>query len=385
MLRAFFERCLQLLAELLPKQPNRWVFGSWFGQAYADNPKAVFEYVLRHAPHRKPVWVTFQRSVYAELKNQGLPVALAQSWIGKWYQLTAGVAVFATGYTTDFKASCIGSKTKKVQLWHGAGLKKIGQIPETSLEKPALYDLVATSSPALKQRAIDEFGVSATAAIVTGMPRLDTLTQTPQLNAISRQMARSRKLGETVVLCAFTHRFEAKTSVLLQLLEEAQQLSSELNEHGIKLFIKPHFYDMQVHRAALAETTYGEGPVVLVSSETIANDILSLFDQADFLITDFSSTFTDFLLTGKPVIFFDATSGMNHKNFYFDYATHTPGPKVKNWKECMDEIELFRKNPARFLAERQRMRRFFHQYTDGQNTQRVVAAIEQLVTNGRVT
>lgn len=384
MLRAFFERCLQLLAELLPKQPNRWVFGSWFGQAYADNPKVVFEYVLRHAPHSKPIWITLQHSVYEELKNQGLPVALAQSWIGKWYQLTAGVVIFSTGYTTDFKASCIGSKTKKVQLWHGAGLKKIGQIPKTSLEKPALYDLVATSSPALKQRAIDEFGVSAAAAIVTGMPRLDGLTQSPQHNRVSRHMERCRRQGDTVVLCAFTHRFEAKASILLQLLKEVQQLSPELDKHRIKLFIKPHFYDTMVHGAALAEAAHWEGPVVLVSSRTIANDILSLFDQTDILITDYSSTFTDFLLTGKPVIFFDAASDMNHKNFYFDYATHTPGPKVKNWQECLDEVKLFRKTPARFLAERQRMQRFFHQHTDGQNTQRVVTAIEQLMTNNMV-
>ena len=44
---------------LLPRDKNIWVFGSWFGQRYSDNSRAMYEFVLENRPDIKPFWITF--------------------------------------------------------------------------------------------------------------------------------------------------------------------------------------------------------------------------------------------------------------------------------------------------------------------------------------
>lgn len=388
MLRLIFENLLCFAAMVVPKSQRLWVFGSWFGQLYADNPRSVYEYVLlKHQKTVNPIWITFNKDVYVQLKRQHLPVALAQSWLGKWYMFRAGVAVFSTGYTTDFKSSCIGTKTKKVQLWHGAGLKKIGSIPRSSKEKPSHYDLMLVSSPAMKKRAIAEFGLSANKVQITGMPRLDVLANNNQIakdylstNTIITQMRADRLAGNTIVLCAFTHRFDSKSSVLHDLFKESEVLDKKLKKARVVLFIKPHFYDHYLYGKNILSQLTSLSTIKIIDNESIDHTILNLFADSDLLLTDYSSTFSDFLLTKKPIIFFDPEKTVKKQNFYFDYATHTPGPKVTDWTECITIIKQLKRQPDSFLSARNKLRKVFHSYADGKNTRRAFERIKSLVT-----
>ena len=53
-----FIPCWYLL-KLFPRDENIWVFGSWFGDLFSDNPKALFEYSLNQKNDNiKCVWLT---------------------------------------------------------------------------------------------------------------------------------------------------------------------------------------------------------------------------------------------------------------------------------------------------------------------------------------
>ena len=77
---------------LLPRDRHIWVFGSWFGQRYSDNSRAMYEYVLENCPDIKPIWITRNPRVFDKLTSLGHPVAMADSREGRRICLKAGVA-----------------------------------------------------------------------------------------------------------------------------------------------------------------------------------------------------------------------------------------------------------------------------------------------------
>ena len=59
------------------RDPNLWVFGSWFGSRFADNPKYLYLYCVKTGINS--VWITKNTEIYNDLRRQGLPVALEES------------------------------------------------------------------------------------------------------------------------------------------------------------------------------------------------------------------------------------------------------------------------------------------------------------------
>ena len=72
-----------------------------------------------------------------------------------------------------------------------------------------------------------------------------------------------------------------------------------------------------------------------------SSDIYPVFRISDLLITDYSSTYFDYLLLNKPIIFFsfDLSKYLERdREMYFDYNEFTPGTKVSNQAELQEEI-----------------------------------------------
>jgi len=59
--KAFFYLIMDfvwLISDLGPKDKNLWVFGSWFGNKFADNSKYLYLYVKRHHLEIRAIWLT---------------------------------------------------------------------------------------------------------------------------------------------------------------------------------------------------------------------------------------------------------------------------------------------------------------------------------------
>ena len=61
---------------------------------------------------------------------------------------------------------------------------------------------------------------------------------------------------------------------------------------------------------------------------------------ADVLITDYSSIYFDYLLLGRPIIFFayDLKEYFDSREMYFDYDEFTPGEKVWDYQGLKNSI-----------------------------------------------
>ena len=85
--------------------------------------------------------------------------------------------------------------------------------------------------------------------------------------------------------------------------------------------------------------------------------------DTDILISDYSSTYIDYLLLDRPLIFynFDYEDYLqNDREMYYDYDEVTPGYKAATFDELMKELDSIAKDEDHFVEDRQRVRDLFY-------------------------
>lgn len=72
-------------------------------------------------------------------------------------------------------------------------------------------------------------------------------------------------------------------------------------------------------------------------------DIQELLMDTDLLITDYSSTYIDYLLLDRPMVFYDFDYQdylRTDREMYYDYDDVTPGYKAETFGQLLDELDL---------------------------------------------
>jgi len=189
---------IYFLSGLMPRNPHRWVFGSWSGKRYADNAAALFEYVAaREEGAVKPVWISSDSRIIRSLRDNGYTAHHPWSPKGIYICLTAGSYIF-DGLTKDIN-HWLSRGAKKILLRHGIGIKKVERAIEHSehrlfklfhgslmqrfiwgyllpwhLVRP---DLMIATSPDHDRQGRLYYGIGADSVVITGFPRNDRLLQ----------------------------------------------------------------------------------------------------------------------------------------------------------------------------------------------------------------
>jgi len=423
-LHLFFLEILHLvlywIAVRMPVDKNFWIFGAWFGETYSGNSKYLFEYVVKNECNIKAVWLTRSRKLTVELRRKGFNVYYFYSPIGIWYALRAGVAVFCVGYTSDLPSFCIYRSKKLIQLWHGIGPKKVGvlnkhPLPTTrelfpsfkhknieviilnlwkllfkarftnvdvlpyKMEQYDLYTSILSLSPITKKKMIDVFNVQrdkSDKVVVTGFPRNDALfRKVSNPNRISRIIDNIHGKGEKVGFYLPTHRQEGRKTMLKEISNGLRLNKNKLVSKKIHLLVKlHHFHNTERTKVKIENVTF-------VTTDDIEGDIYPLLSMSDFLITDYSSVYIDYLLVDKPIIFFiyDIREYMcNEREFYFSFKDITPGPKVLSWSSLLSEVHNQLEKDGYKIARRD-TRKLFHTYNDASSSRRVVDQIYTLL------
>jgi CDP-glycerol glycerophosphotransferase (TagB/SpsB family) len=333
------------LAGFWPRNPRRWVFGSWSGTRFADNTAALFEYAAAQTQHHvEVVWVSRDRRIVDYLRGRNFKAYSTLSPAGIWACLTGGVFVF-DGLTRDIN-HWLSRGAKRILLRHGVGIKVIERAINTPTHR--LYKLfhgsnlqrltwhyllpwhavipdfaIATSEVHLQQGAL-YFGMSSRSLAVTGFPRNDQLLGAPSRDATVPDLAwieAARAEGHPVFLYLPTFRDDAARFTV-----PWQELDAAADRAGVRLIVKLHVVD--ANRGV--GSAVGKMRHLRLADSGI--DCNSLFRFVDGLISDYSSATFDFILTRKPIIFFvpDLDDYLRHsRSFYFDFADVTPGPKTK--------------------------------------------------------
>jgi len=277
--------------------------------------------------------------------------------------------------------------SKLILLWHGIPLKKIGfddkNFPlNRGFFRPLFYFLktkilenyamITVTSKENGRTFGSAFLISEDRIKITGFPRNDSLF-----------LSTPKGIGGNNLKGIYMPTFRGKLDAKFELFEkygfDFDKINNFLKERDIALYLRLHPLQV-IPKEILEQIEVGTNHIHFFQEE----NIYSYLNQFDFLITDYSSIYFDYLLLDRPIIFssFDLEEYQsNDREFYYAYNEVTPGPKAKNWDELLQCIEESSRDPEKFREERERVRNVFHKYKDGHSCERVFREIRCTMEN----
>lgn len=351
-----------------PISEKRWVFGAQNGNAYIDNSKYLFEFVLKNHQELKPIWITRSYKTFRELKKRHLPVAHNLSIFGLWYVATAHIVAFSTT-RSDILFVHPKRKRKIVNLWHGMPMKKIvydyaPHRPENKNWKGNIWDkLVVPFSHkhvALIPATSKYFQGILTSAFrnnnvfVTGQPRTDVFFQ---WNSGDIKKELGFQENDKIITYMPTHRAYGKGELNPRIFEQNKSAIEYFEQNNIKLVWKFH-KNMLDHYNPDNETL----SISLVDLTAKQVDPQKLLFISDILITDYSSCYIDYLLLKRPVLFYLYDNYETDDNeLYFKPQDHF-GEMIAQTEEKL--LHLIRSNKTLNNS-------IYHDHFDGSASQRI--------------
>lgn len=355
-----------LASRLVPKNPHGAVFGSWFGLTYSDNPRYLFEYLSVNHPELQAIWLSRSKQVRNFVRMAGHESYHSYSPRGYWYSMRSKWAVYAVS-EADINRFVVPAK--RLNLWHGSPVKRIGRdvlIKDQGFrfascgpklrkiaKQPAT--MFISSSEQEKFRLVSALSLQPDDVSITGLPRADFLMG---LNA--------RQPGNQVLYMP-TFRPSNSFDCVRHFFQHSAEIDAALIRRDMELSVKLHAHASKgTERLSASSIRHFVG-----SSPTV--DPLSLLEQADILVTDFSSVIFDFLLLERPIILLvpDIESYSKNPGLYINLEDDAPGPLCRTWAEVFSWIDSFKSNPDLFAVERRRWKAESNHYLDGGNCSRV--------------
>lgn len=365
---------LKIIGLLIPKNKNIWVFGSWRGESFSDNSKALFLYVEKNIKFINPVWLTKNREVLNKLKHDSENVYYFYSFKGFYYSLIAKVAIMSTSWI-DLPISTFFFpwRIKLIQLWHGTPLKKIdlksGTLKERILRWLFIsylgreYDMVTSANQNNIKIYTKIFNLKAEKIKITGQPRNDFIF-------LNKKFYHDKiDINKKFLYMPTWRNYEFD---LFGEDFDVEKINNFLRKNNGLLVIKIHPNEVKKYKSK-----FNYNNIIFWDNR----DIYPFLSNFDALITDYSSIYFDFLILDKPIIFtpFDLNKYLKLNGLYYKYNQITPGLKTKNWDEVMNGMQNVFDEIDSFKEERSLINRDFNRYQDNRSSERVFKEILKII------
>ncbi len=284
------------------------------------------------------------------------------------------------------------SGAHEVQLWHGISIKEIALRAPPALGKMTLahaqnlascrMDVFCGSSAQGEAEWRRWFSFERYANI--GYPRNDVLLREPsQLDLLNvdtaalNAMRRVRGGGGKVFFYAPTFR-DGGTGAWLK-PEDLSELARGLAQQGHLLIVNLHPLE-QVLQPQYESRCPGVGFV------TAGTDIYPLLGETDALVTDYSSLMFDYLMTGKPVLFWrpDHEAYITQSRELYDGKLDRPiGIETTTIPELVRACHALDAEPAELVINRHAMRERLFDTPDSDASRRtselIAAEVERVL------
>jgi CDP-glycerol glycerophosphotransferase len=172
-----------------------------------------------------------------------------------------------------------------------------------------------------------------------------------------------------VVLYAPTWRDKQATSTWSAKFFDALDLEALTDQLGDRyaVLLRGHNYNLG------ARFSPGHGRVWDVTAYPQVNDLLL---AADVGVLDYSSIRFDWLITGKPVVFFvpDLDDYLRSRTVLFDFQPTAPGPLLTTTAAVAEALLDLGSVVSEYAAARELFNKEFNRLHDGRATERVIDA-----------
>lgn len=333
------------LVRRVPRDQRLVVLGSPLDR-FADNAAYLFLHLSTHRRDDEhalqPVWVSGSRDVVHRLRSHGHRAVTRWSPGGMWTAARAGTFVYS-GYRSDVNR-WLSPGARTFCLWHGLPIKRVegavGEPPgdqrgwlrrlQQVAREPA-PDHLLTPSDFVAERFSPAFGVPRERCWQLGYPRNDHLLDDPdappgELVWHTESWNRLHEASPVVGLFLTWRDDRVDDVVDDDLLAE---LASCAVRAGGVLAYKAH-YNVSPSSAPDIECVRLPADV----------DLHAYLGLCEVLVTDYSSVALDFLLTGRPVVYFmpDLEEYAATRGFHVDPLS-LPGVVTRDRASLVDALE----------------------------------------------
>lgn len=316
----FWYEFLSCFFALFPIQRRKIFISSYFGRGYGDNEKYVYEELVRLGADCDVVWQVKHPETDAGDFPQGIRVVRYKSPRAVYEMETASVWL-------DNSRKMFGHKRKNqlyIQTWHGGpGVKRVEADVENELsaryvrmakKDSRMCDLMVSNSRFMTNLYRNAFWYQGE-ILECGSPRCDILCgEHPEIRQKVRDAYRL-SLSARIVLYAPT--FRKNQSLDVYNIDKKRTLDALEKRFGGDWVMLTRLHPTISEKAAELSHV-GERDV----NATLYPDMQELLAASDCLITDYSSSAADFILTGRPCFLYasDIQDYGNDRGYYFKWT-----------------------------------------------------------------
>ncbi|WP_334055958.1 CDP-glycerol glycerophosphotransferase family protein [Polaribacter sp. P097] len=349
---------------------------------FTDNSFATFVFVSNNLPKYKNIWLVdslekkdfFLKLIANYTASENYIILKKKSVKGFFHYLTAELVFHTHGL---FNELGLIKGQRKINLWHGMPIKKIG-LYEGSESKIPISNIHLSTSQFYQKILMKAFGSKINQVQIVGQTRNDLLLND---NISIHRLFNDRENYAKTILWMPTFR----KSVVRDLRtdgsiekekdfinpEYLKKLNSFLKESNSIVYVKLHPMDYRGLEDFINYTN-----IKFLNNNSFIEkgvNMYSTFSSFDILLTDFSSIYIDFLLLDIPIgfVFSDLQEFKESRGFVFeDPIKYMPGEIISNEKE----LELFLsetilKEKDSYIEQRSQMKNLFHKYHKNFNEQ----------------
>jgi CDP-glycerol glycerophosphotransferase len=317
--RVVFRLIASLILSVIPINLNKIFVVSFYGRGYSDSPKYIVQALLNQKLPYKIYWAIKDTDA-----NNGLP---SEVYAIKFNSLKHIYHMCTSGIWIDnSRKPAFTKKNKKqlyIQTWHGLPNKRIEKDALAKLENwyvksairdSKICDLLISNSTFLTSIYKSSFWYDGP-ILESGFPRNDILRISK--SEISNKVKLTLGIGKNkkVMLYAPTFRKNAELdSYNLNYEGTIRALSAKFGGNWTVLIrLHPNIADRS------SELIINNKSVIDASSYL---DMQELLVAADVLITDYSSSLFDYIITKKPCFMFatDLQEYRNDRDLYFEFT-----------------------------------------------------------------
>lgn len=230
---------------------------------------------------------------------------------------------------------------KKINLWHGIPLKKIGtlQAPKYKKLSRRFKHVISAASKMDQNNMSQAFNMDVGNVIPCGLPRHDWIKGELKLpDRFNQQMKYLTDILEGRKLVFYAPTFRDKDRNRLPLTsEQLKKWSAFLQRQGYVL-------GMRMHTRSSAQLNFDELGIIDLSGEKF-NHIEAIYKIAEILVTDYSSVSIDFMLTNKIIIGLDPSGDQYDRGFIGDFKLLFPGHFFYEFDLFLDHLQNIMKDP----------------------------------------
>lgn len=371
----FLKKCFiyfgAVIFHFIPRNNHLWLTGKpseWYEDftppKFFDNSKYFFLYLHMYT-NEKVYWISSSEEEIKLLRSMNLPVIKYKSLKGIYLVLRAKYFFHHYGIKQINPVLQMGAV--HLDFWHGTPLKKIRYdvVPKDNkkrnflvrfLDKKTIEYVSSTSEKLSKDILTRAFAVPMDQMLNFGYPRTDILklnkketydfvkVYSPELIPYLDECNKFKK----VLLYMPTWR-DDNPNYFSDAKIDFEKLNDTLKQLNYVLFLK-------LHPLTKNASVDGYTNIIQINNDV---DIYPFLNYTDFLITDYSSIYFDYLLLDKEIVFipYDYENYIKNRELYFSYDTVTPGIKYNSFSDFI--LGLKDIENINFSAERKKVKELF--------------------------